>query len=83
MQLQFRKTTQKDEMIYQFLNFLYQENAIQHHANFMDFARPLSSIIVPDQEKFCPTKHDKKFDFFRNVISDELINEIWIEVLAS
>lgn len=77
------KTTQKDAMIYQFLNFLYQEESILHHSNLYGFCSPLTSITVPDQEKFCPTKHDKKFDFFRNVISDELINEIWIEVLAS
>ena len=73
----------KDEMIYEFLNFLYRKEVIKHHIENFGFCSPLSTVVIPDQELFCPIEHFKSFDFFRNVISDEEINELWIEVLAA
>jgi len=74
--------TQKDEMIYQFLNYLYQSEVVKHHVASFGYCSPLTTI---DQkhEKFCPIDHFKDFDFFRPVISDDEINSLWIDVLAS
>ena len=77
------KTTRKDEMIYEFINYLYKKDVITHHAQLFGFCSPLSTVTIPGQEKFCPNTDLYRFDFFRNVISDEEINAIWVEVLAA
>lgn len=73
----------KDEMIYQFLNYLYSHDVMHHHIENFGYCSPLSTVQIPDQENFCPIKRFKEFDFLRNVISDEEINAMWIEVLAA
>lgn len=77
------RATQKDAMIYQLLNYLYRNEAIAHHVG-TGYCSPLKNANAnQEQEKFCPIDQFKSFDFFRNVISDDDINELWVEVLAS
>lgn len=77
------KATHKDDMIYDFINYLYKKDVITHHAQLFGFCSPLSTVTIAGQEKFCPNTDLNKFDFFRNVISDEEINAIWVQVLAA
>lgn len=77
------KSTAKDSMIYQFLNYLFRKEVMLHHLENFGFCSPLVSISSSDQEKFCPIQQFKNFDFFRSVISDDEINTLWIEVLAA
>jgi spermidine/putrescine transport system substrate-binding protein len=77
------KATQKDDMIYEFLNYLYQPSVIEHHVNLFGYCSPITSVGLPGQEAFCLPDDFKKFDFFRTIIPDEQINALWIEVLAA
>lgn len=76
-------TTEKDEMIYQFLNFLFKKEVVAHHIETFGYCSPLTDLMPSDQATFCPIERFKTFDFFRNVISDDEINALWIEVLAA
>ena len=77
------KNATNDPVIYEFLNFIFQEESIKHHSQLYGFCSPLSTVNLPDQEEFCPLDKISSFDFFREVISDKRINELWIEVLAA
>lgn len=76
-------TSGKDDLIYQFINYLYRPEIVLHHITTFGYCSPLSSVQLPELEKLCPVDTFRSFDFFRNVISDDEINEIWIEVLAA
>lgn len=77
------RNTINDELIYDFLNFIFEQESIRHHSLQFGFCSPLTTVMLPDQEKYCPADEISSFDFFREVISDQRINELWIEVLAA
>ncbi len=77
------KDSDKDDLIYEFLNFIFEQDSIKHHSQLYGFCSPLTSIWNPEQYAFCPIDEKSKFDFFRAIISDQRINEIWTEVLAA
>lgn len=76
-------TTEKDTMIYEFVNYLFKKDVVKHHINSFGYCSPLVSVIAKEQELFCPIEKFKTFDFFRSVISDDEINALWIDVLAA
>ena len=75
--------TQKDELIYELINYLYKKEVIEHHIASFGYCSAMKNVVFPGQETFCPIDRFKNFDSFGNVMSDEEINELWIEVLAS
>ncbi len=76
-------TSTKDAMIYQLINFLFRSEILTHHIESFGYCSPISSLVIPGQEQFCPIDRFKSFEFFRGVISDSQINDLWIEVLAA
>jgi hypothetical protein len=77
------RNTGNDLLIYEFLNFIFEQESIRHHSYQYGFCSPLHTVNLPDQKLFCPINEIGSFDFFREVISDKRINELWIEVLAA
>lgn len=77
------RAANNDAAIYEFLNFIFEQESIKHHSYEYGFCSPLSTVTLQDQEIFCPLEKLAEFDFFREVISDKRINEIWIDVLAA
>ena len=75
--------TRKQDLIYTFLNYLYRPEVLTHHMQNFGFCSPLEHTFLPGQEEFCPMDRFASFEFFRNIISDDEINQIWIEVLAA
>jgi spermidine/putrescine transport system substrate-binding protein len=76
------KTTQKLEMIYEFINFLYRPEVIEHHVKKYGFCSPVTDV-PSDIPALCPTQEQfKKIDFFRNVVPETLLNEIWIDLMG-
>ncbi len=75
--------TKKDEMIYQFINYLFKKEVVAHHVDSFGYCSPLASFVPVEQASFCPIEKFKTFDFFRSIISDDEINALWIEVLAA
>jgi spermidine/putrescine transport system substrate-binding protein len=74
------KETKKDDLVYQFLNYLYRPEVVAHHVKSFGYCSPLKGS---DSSYFCPLDRFNDFHFFKEILSDELINELWVEVLAA
>lgn len=77
------RNTTNDALIYEFLNFIFEQESIKYHSYQFGFCSPLQTVHLSDQEQFCPISTISHLDFFREVISDQRINELWIEILAA
>jgi hypothetical protein len=71
------KNTTKDDMIYQFINYLYGAASLEHHTNLYGFCSPLEGAV----NNTCSYQFDK-LHFFENVVPQELVNKIWITVMS-
>ncbi len=77
------KATDKTDMIYQFINFLYREDVLTHHSEKFGFCSPMYSSKNHMPEDFCPTDEQfAKLRFFENVLPQDLVNEIWVAVMS-
>jgi len=73
-----QKTT-NDELIYVFLNYLYQEEVLKHHIAKYAFFSPLKGIEVPESPVPMPSDDQiKKADFFKNILSRSELSDVWI-----
>jgi spermidine/putrescine transport system substrate-binding protein len=70
----------KDDLAYQFLNYLYRPEVVEHHSKLFGYCSPLLRDTLSNN--FCSVSNPN-YDFFRNVIPDREINNIWIEILAA
>lgn len=71
------KNTTKDDMIYQFINYLYGAASLEHHTKLYGFCSPLEGA----GDNACSYQFDK-LHFFENAVPQELVNEIWITVMS-
>jgi len=76
--------TKKDDLIYEFLNFMYEEEVVEYHATKFGFYTP----VIDDIEKtpvFQKISLERfvQLEFFENIIPIKQMNKIWIEVLGS
>lgn len=75
------KKTEKDELIYTFLNYLYKEEVLKHHMTKYGFFSPIKGIEVLDNPVPLPTPEQiKKADFFKNILSRSQLSDIWIAI---
>lgn len=72
----------KDDLVYQFLNYLYKDDVIRYHIQNFGYCSPLSTVLS-EQEDICSAEVFKQLHFMKPVISDDEINQLWIEVLGS
>ncbi len=72
----------KDALVYEFLNYLYKDEVIRHHIENFGYCSPISTVSS-DQEVICSAQTFKDLHFMESVISDDEINQLWIEVLGS
>lgn len=72
----------KQDLVYQFLNYLYTDEVIKYHIQNYGYCSPLSTI-ESEQGHICSADTFKQLHFMKSVISDDEINQIWIEVLGS
>jgi spermidine/putrescine transport system substrate-binding protein len=80
--------TKKDEYIYKLINFLYSEEVIKHHFGVFTFFP--ATVDLPDLfEQYAVPKsiveahQSANLQFFKNVISEEKTNSIWLSVKAA
>jgi spermidine/putrescine transport system substrate-binding protein len=77
------KQTKKDDVIYQFLNYLYDPKVLQKYTAKFQFLSALDTVepVLLAQKRFIPTKElFKKLHFFENVFSEETLHKIWLAV---
>jgi len=75
--------SQKEEMVYQFLNFMFEKDVLKHHLEKFGFCSPVLSVENSTDEAFCilPLKSNN-VDFFRNVIPQKKIDDLWVSLMA-
>lgn len=77
-------TTEKDDMIYEFINFLYRPEVLDHHREKFGFCSPVYEEVPRMPENFCPSSHQFKYlNFFKNVVPQSVVNDIWISVMSN
>jgi len=75
--------SEKQDLVYQLLNYMYQPKFIKYHATRYGFCPPTTNVDIAGSGIFCPTKEQfAKFDFFQNVVPESDLNNVWVSVLA-
>jgi spermidine/putrescine transport system substrate-binding protein len=73
------KKTNNDELIYIFLNYLYQEEVIKHHIDRYAFFSPLKGIKTEGSSVAMPSEDQiMNADFFKNILPRAQLSDIWI-----
>lgn len=75
--------SEKQDLVYQFLNYLYQPEIIAHHSTRYGFCPPVVDAPVEGHNIFCPTQEQMdKVSFFKNNVSESAINNVWVSVMS-
>ena len=74
--------SKKDDLIYQFLNFLYSKKSVDFHVDKYSLFPVVKGAKIDD---YCKKTIEsiwktKKIEFFRSVLSEDQLNEIWIDL---
>lgn len=69
----------KDDLISEFLNYIYSEAVIAHHVQEFGSCSPV--VDVPSADALV-CDHNKNYIFFRPSISEKIIDDIWIDLMA-
>lgn len=73
------KATKNDELVYEFLNFMYEPETINHHTQMFGFFSPIKGLENEFSLVVQPTdKQLEKADFFKNSISHQQLSDILI-----
>lgn len=76
-------TTTKDDMIYTFINYLYRPEVLDYHRQKFGFCSPVQEKVPQMPENFCPSAAQfSRLHFFKNVIPQEIVNDIWMNVMS-
>lgn len=75
--------SKKQDLVYEFLNYIYQPDVIAYHAKRYGFCPPVQDADIEGSGIFCPTKEQVgSFNFFKNSISESVINDLWVSVMS-
>jgi len=73
----------KGDLVYKFINYLYRPDVMWHHVDKYSIF-PVTNNVSLSDEFIKPIeriwREAKKIEFFRNVLSEEQINKVWIEL---
>jgi len=83
------KVSDKKDLVYQFLNFIYKAHVLEHHFNnyrFFPATTDLFSFLkkynAPQSIINAVEEYPGKLKFFENVLPESVINEVWINLKA-
>lgn len=74
--------SKKEDMVYEFINYLFRKEVIEHHQTMYGFCSAVALLEQP-LNSWCIPADINKYNFFRSPLSDNQINALWIEVLAA
>lgn len=74
--------TKKQDQVYEFINFLFSKESLEHHSHEFGFCPARRSIVIPDQEELSKQLDNSSIEFFKNIVPDKLLNDAWIRVMA-
>ncbi len=75
----------KDDFAYQFLNYLYQPHVLKKYVDKFGFFPPTTNVVpaIAPERLAMPTQDMlESLDFFRNVLSENTLNNLWISLKA-
>lgn len=76
--------TKKDDLVYQFINFLYRPEVLSYHRVKFGMCPPTKELQSSDEIRFCPTDEQfAKMSFFKADIPERLFTDIWLTVMAT
>ena len=78
-------TSTKDALVYQFLNYLYQPEIMKQYVDKYEFFPTTQNVEIDDfyENISVPTPAlFEKIHFYKNVIPESILNEVWIAVKA-
>lgn len=73
----------KDDLVYEFINYLFRPDVVEHHGKKYGLCSPIKKFQVKSELQFCPT--DEQFaqlKFFRTVMPEKFLNQLWIELMS-
>ncbi|HEV2601086.1 MAG TPA: spermidine/putrescine ABC transporter substrate-binding protein [Candidatus Babeliales bacterium] len=77
------QSTKKTDLVYQLLNFLYRAEVLKHNSIRYGFCPPLVTVPVESKNVLCITSEQmSSMSFFKNVLSNDEIQDLWISVLS-
>ncbi len=81
------KASQKDDLVYSFINYLYTpDSAAAHFETYGFFPATVHTVDVPNMDEQASrlirsTPEDfKKFHFLQNILPQQEVRDIWVEV---
>ncbi len=81
------KSSDKIDLIYKFINFLYEPGIIEHHFKLFGFFPPTKIDLANEADKdklqkwLSITKEEiKEFDFVKPLISQQEMRDLWVEL---
>lgn len=79
------KSSTKDDLIYTFLNYIYNEEAVRHHVNKLGVCPPIKIKDFVGSSTICKKLSKiKSFSFFdARAIPDSIFNDIWISLMSA
>lgn len=80
------RMSSKEKFAYSFINFLYQPETIKHHFNVYTFIPATIDLkeLLKDSPSMYAIHFDRhrKFFYFKNIVPNSTINDIWITLKA-
>jgi spermidine/putrescine transport system substrate-binding protein len=76
----------KTELVYALLNFLYRPEIVKHHVALYAHYPPIITgelAALPEAKAFATLGSIKQVEFFRNVVSEAALQDIWLSLKAS
>ncbi len=79
------KESQKQELIYAFLNYLYNSEVLQKYIDRYEFFPAVDTVHLDHRatNRFIPTKKFfSKAKFFKNIIPEKILYDVWLSLKA-
>jgi spermidine/putrescine transport system substrate-binding protein len=76
-------SSDNDDIVYQFINFLYEADVMQHHVDIYSLWPALTDVTVKNDCRDLMThalQNFTQFHFFEKVASDKQLSQLWIDV---
>jgi spermidine/putrescine transport system substrate-binding protein len=74
--------TTKDELVYEFLNYLYQHTVLEQYAMTLGFSPALASLSKAHALYFSLDALPSELNFFDDAIPESKLNDLWITLKA-
>jgi len=78
--------SKKQDLVYEFLDFFYRPDVVEYHNDKHSTFPVVTNVKLQDEFKEAIDRiwrETKKINFFRNVLKEKQLNEVWISLKSS